>query len=51
MIAGRPILITLPLAVMAVGFMLRMSYLEVEVFMAEAPLLQTAADGNIADKA
>ena len=38
-IAGRPILITLPLAVMAVGYMLRMSYLEVEVFMAEAPLL------------
>ncbi|MDO5409494.1 MAG: ABC transporter permease [Lachnospiraceae bacterium] len=38
-IAGRPILITLPLAVIAVGYMLRASYLEVEVFLAKAPLI------------
>ncbi|MCI8854559.1 MAG: ABC transporter permease [Lachnospiraceae bacterium] len=37
-VAGRPILITLPLAVLAVWFMLRMSYLGVEEFLAEAPL-------------
>ncbi len=38
-IAGRPILLTLPLAVTAVGAMLRASYLEPEVFLAEAPFL------------
>lgn len=38
-IAGRPILLTLPLAVIAVGVMLRASYLEVEVFLAEAPFV------------
>ncbi len=37
-IAGRPVLITLPVAVIAVGYMLRLSYLEVGEFMAEAPL-------------
>lgn len=36
-IAGKPILVSLPLVVIAVFFMLRMSYVEVEVFMAEAP--------------
>ena len=37
-IAGRPVLITLPIAVIAVGYMLRLSYLEVGEFLAEAPL-------------
>ena len=41
-IAGRPILITLPLAVVAVGYMLRMSYLEAGEFFAEAPLIPIA---------
>lgn len=38
-IAGRPILITLPLAVIAVGCMLKMSYVEVGTFLAEAPII------------
>ncbi len=38
-LAGRPILITLPLAVIAVGYMLKMSYLGIGEFMAEAPLV------------
>ena len=38
-IAGRPILIGFPLLIIVVGYMLRMSYLEVEVFMAEAPFI------------
>lgn len=38
-LAGRPALITLPLAVVAVGFMLKMSYLGAEEFFAEAPLV------------
>ncbi len=37
-LAGRPVLITLPLAVVAVGFMLKMSYLGAEEFFAETPL-------------
>lgn len=37
-IAGRPILITFPLAVIAVGYLLKTSYLEVGEFFAEAPL-------------
>ncbi|MCM1119789.1 MAG: ABC transporter permease [bacterium] len=37
-LAGRPALITLPLAVVAVGFMLKMSYLGADEFFAEAPL-------------
>lgn len=36
-IAGRPILITLPLAVIVVGAMLRASYLGTAEFLAEAP--------------
>ena len=36
-IAGRPILISLPLVIAAVGFMLRTSYMEVGLFLAEAP--------------
>lgn len=38
-LAGRPVLITLPLAVAAVGAMLKMSYLDAGEFLAEAPLL------------
>ena len=38
-IAGRPILITLPLAVIAVGYLLKISYVEVETFLAEAPFI------------
>ena len=38
-IAGRPILITLPLAVITVGYMLKLSYVEVGTFLAEAPLI------------
>ena len=36
-IAGRPILIGLPIVVVAIGFMLKASYMEVGVFLAEAP--------------
>ena len=38
-IAGRPILISLPLVILATGFMLQASYLEAGEFMAEAPLI------------
>ena len=38
-IAGRPILITLPLAVITVGYLLKISYVEVGTFLAEAPLI------------
>ncbi len=38
-IAGRPVLITVPLAVLAVGYMLRLSYMGVAEFLAEAPFL------------
>ncbi len=38
-IAGRPVLLSLPLVIIAVAYMLKTSYLEVEVFMAEVPLL------------
>ncbi len=38
-ITGRPILITLPLAVITVGYMLKISYVEVGTFLAEAPLI------------
>lgn len=41
-LAGRPILITLPLAVIAVGFMLKLSFLEAREFFAEAPLTPIA---------
>ncbi len=36
--AGKPILISFPLIIITVAYLLKMSYLEVEVFMAEAPL-------------
>ena len=39
MIAGRPILIGVPLVVIVIGYMLQISYVEVGVFMAEAPLI------------
>ena len=38
-IAGRPILMTIPLVVIIVWYLLRASYLEIEVFMAEAPFI------------
>ena len=38
-LAGRPVLITLPLAVAVVGVMLKMSYVDPGEFLAEAPLL------------
>ena len=38
-IVGRPVLLSLPLVIIAVAYMLKTSYLEVEVFMAEVPLL------------
>ena len=38
-IAGRPILITLPLAVITVGYLLKISYVEVGTFLAEAPVI------------
>ncbi|MCM1386985.1 MAG: ABC transporter permease [Bacillus sp. (in: Bacteria)] len=41
-IAGRPILRTLPLAVIVVWAMLRMSYLDMGEFLAEAPLVPIA---------
>lgn len=41
-IAGRPILITLPLAFIAVWYLLQTSYLEVGLFLAEAPLIPIA---------
>lgn len=52
-IAGRPILISLPLAIIVVGCLLRMSYLEVRVFLAEAPwvpviLFMLAIFGSVA---
>ena len=42
-LAGRPIQFTLPLAVAAVGYMLKLSYLEVGVFMADVPFLPVIA--------
>lgn len=41
-IAGRPVLITLPAAVLAVGYMLKLSYLGVGEFLAEAPWMPIA---------
>ena len=38
-LAGRPILITLPLAAVVVGYMLKLSYVEPGEFMAEAPFV------------
>lgn len=42
MTAVRPILFTLPLTALAVWYMLRMSYLEAGVFLAEAPFIPVA---------
>ena len=39
-IAGRPLLITLPLSVIFVGFMINASYLDSEEFLVEAPILE-----------
>ena len=42
MTAVRPILFTLPLTALAVWYMLRISYLEAGVFLAEAPFIPVA---------
>ncbi len=42
-IAGRPVLVSLPLAVLTVWYMLRMSYMEAGTFLAEAPFLPIGA--------
>lgn len=42
-IAGRPVLITVPSAAAAVWLMLRASYVEAELFWAEAPVVPAAA--------
>ena len=41
-IAGRPVLLTIPLTVFLVGAMLQASYLEVGAFLAEAPFVPVA---------
>lgn len=41
-IAGRPIILTVPLAGITAGYLLKISYLEVETFLAEAPLVPIA---------
>lgn len=41
-VAGRPMLIALPVAAVAVGAMLRASYMDAGTFLAEAPLLPVA---------
>lgn len=41
-VAGRPILITLPLSVITVVLLLKSSYLELGIFLAEAPLIPIA---------
>lgn len=38
-IAGKPILISIPIVAAAIGFMLRMSYIDAGEFMKEAPLV------------
>ncbi|MEQ2428337.1 ABC transporter permease [Enterocloster hominis (ex Hitch et al. 2024)] len=38
-IAGRPVLITLPIAVAVMGYMIKASYLDPMEFMAEAPII------------
>ena len=42
-IAGRPIVFTIPLAGIVVGYLLQTSYLEAEVFLSEAPLIPIAS--------
>ncbi len=38
-LAGRPVLITLPLTVTAVGIMIKASYLDPMIFIREAPVM------------
>ena len=38
-IAGRPVLISIPLVIIAVGYMLQKSYMDVGRFMDEAPII------------
>lgn len=41
-IAGRPILITLPLSILTMWYLLKASYVEIGLFLAEAPLISIA---------
>lgn len=41
-ISGRPILITLPLAILTILYLLKASYVEVSLFLAEAPFIPIA---------
>jgi putative ABC transport system permease protein len=41
-IAGRPVFITMPLAALVIGYLLKASYVEVSLFLAEAPFLPVA---------
>lgn len=41
-IAGRPVLLTIPITVILVGAMLQASYLKAEIFLAEAPFVPIA---------
>ncbi|HBA49171.1 MAG TPA: ABC transporter permease [Lachnospiraceae bacterium] len=41
-LAGRPVLVTLPLAVVVMGLMLKMSYIAVGEFLAQAPFVPIA---------
>ena len=52
-IAGKPILISIPIVIVVIGYMLRMSYMDVGEFMTEAPcfpifLFMSAILGSVA---
>ena len=38
-IAGKPVLISIPVVIVVIGYMLRISYMDAEEFMAEAPVI------------
>lgn len=42
-IAGRPVLITIPLTVLMTGYMIKISYLEPVIFIKEAPVIPVLA--------
>lgn len=42
-IAGRPILITLPLTIIVTGLMIKIAYLEPMIFIREMPIIAIAA--------
>lgn len=41
-LAGRPVLLALPVSVIAVGYMLKLSYVKAEEFLAQGPLIPIA---------